>query len=107
LGGAATFANSIRSLRKRGRHVQVGLLTEWDDIPSSLLGRLIAWELEIAGSHGLPAHAYSGLVELIQNGKLDPMRFVDRQPTLDEAPLALASMDNYLGCGITVFTPFS
>jgi threonine dehydrogenase-like Zn-dependent dehydrogenase len=30
LGSAATCANSIRCLRKRGRHVQVGLMLEDD-----------------------------------------------------------------------------
>jgi alcohol dehydrogenase len=107
LGSAATFANSIRSLRKRGRHVQVGILTKHDEIPSSVVNRIIGHELEIAGSHGLAAHAYPGLIDLIQTGKLDPTRLIDRTTTLDEAPAALASLDDYHGCGITVFTPFA
>lgn len=105
LGSAATFANSIRSLRKRGRHVQVGILTERDKIPTPVINRLIGHELVIAGSHGLQAHAYPALLELIQTGKLDPTRLIDRTASLDEAPGALASMDDYRGCGVTVFTP--
>jgi alcohol dehydrogenase len=107
LGGAATLANSIRSLRKRGRHVQVGILTKRDVVPAPLVNCIIGWELEIAGSHGLQAHAYPGLVELIQTGKLDPTRLIDRTTSLNKAPDGLASMDDYYGCGITVFTPFS
>jgi alcohol dehydrogenase len=105
LGSAKTFANSILSLRKRGRHVQVGLLTAQDAIPTAPLSRLIAWELEIAGSHGMQAHAYPGLFEMIQAGKLDPSRLVDRVISLDEAAQALASLDDYLGCGVAVVTP--
>lgn len=105
LGAAATFANSIRSLRKRGRHVQVGILTNQDEIPAALINRIIGRELEIVGSHGLQAHAYPALLDLIQSGKLDPTCLIDRTATLDEAPSALASMDGYRGCGITVFTP--
>jgi alcohol dehydrogenase len=105
LGGAATFANSIRSLRKRGRHVQVGILTDLDEIPAPLINRIIGHELMIAGSHGLQAYAYPGLLELIQSGKLDPTRLIDRTTTLHEAPRALASMDDYHGSGITVFRP--
>jgi alcohol dehydrogenase len=105
LGSAKTFANSIRSLRKRGRHVQVGILTKQDRIASSLINRIIGRELIIAGSHGLQAHAYPALLDLIQTGKLDPTRVIDRTTILDEAPAALASMDNYYGSGITIFTP--
>jgi alcohol dehydrogenase len=104
LGSGATFANSILSLRKRGRHVQVGLLTAQYEIPSAPLSRLIAWELVIAGSHGIQAHAYPGLFELIQSGKLDPSQLVERTMTLDKAPHELASLDEYRGCGVTVFT---
>lgn len=106
LGSATTFANSIRSLRKRGRHIQVGILTKRDETSATLINRMIGHELVIAGSHGLQAHAYPGLLELIQAGKLDPMRLIDREATLDEAPSALAAMDDYCGCGVTVFAPF-
>lgn len=105
LGNPVTLANSILSLRKRGRHVQVGLIAERDPIPPTLVGRLIAWELEMVGSHGLQAHAYPGLFELIEAGKLDPSRLVERTMTLDEAPRELESLDEYRGCGVTVFTP--
>jgi alcohol dehydrogenase len=105
LGSAATFANSIRSLRKGGRHVQVGILTGRDEIPASVINRTVGFELTLAGSHGLASHAYSALLDLIQAGKLDPQRLVDRVTSLDEAPAALAAMDTYGGSGITVFTP--
>ena len=105
LGSAATLVNSILSLRKRGRHVQIGLLTGRDQIPLALVSRLIAWELEMIGSHGLQAHAYPGLFELIERGKLDPAQLVERELPLDQAPHALASLDEYRGCGVTVFTP--
>jgi alcohol dehydrogenase len=107
LGSAATFANSIRSLRKRGRHVQVGILTKQDEIPATLVNRIIGREIEVVGSHGLQAHTYPALLQLIQVGRLDPTRLIDETTSLDEAPRALASMDDYHGCGISVFQPFS
>ena len=105
LGSVATFTNSVLSLRKRGRHVQVGLLAEQDAIPAAVIQRLIAWELEIVGSHGIQAHAYSGMFDLIRAGKLDPSLLVERTMALDDAPHELASLDSYRGCGVTVFTP--
>lgn len=105
LGSPATFANSIRSLRKRGRHVQVGILATRDALSAPVLNRIIGHELILAGSHGLAAHAYPALLTLIQAGKLDPQRLVERVTTLNEAPIALASMDQFHGSGITIFTP--
>jgi len=104
LGSTTTFANSVLSLRKRGRHVQVGLLSAEASLPTSPLNRLIAWELEIVGSHGLQTHAYPGLFDLIQSGKLDPTQLIDRTMPLGSAPHELASLDNYRGCGVTVFS---
>ncbi|MGD9633622.1 MAG: zinc-dependent alcohol dehydrogenase family protein [Pirellulales bacterium] len=105
LGSAITFSNSIRSLRKRGRHVQVGILDPRDAISAPVLNRIIGHELVLAGSHGLAAHAYPALLALIADGKLDPQRLVDRVTNLEAAPAALASMDQYHGSGITIFTP--
>jgi alcohol dehydrogenase len=107
LGSATTLANSILSLRKRGRHVQVGHLTDEETLPAALVRRVIAGELEIKGSHGLQAHAYPDLFRLIQSGALDPTLLVERTTTLEEAPAALESLQEYRGCGVTIFTPGS
>jgi alcohol dehydrogenase len=107
LGSATTLGNSILSLRKHGRHVQVGHLTDQETLPAKLVRRIIGHELDIKGSHGLQAHAYPGLFNLIQTGMLDPTLLVERSTTLDEAPAALESLQEYRGCGVTIFTPGS
>jgi alcohol dehydrogenase len=107
LGSPTTLTNSVLSLRKRGRHVQVGLLTENEQVPAAAIRRLIAWEIEIAGSHGIQAHAYPEMFDLIDAGKLDPTRLIDRTISLDCAPGEIMSLDEYRGRGITVFTPQS
>jgi alcohol dehydrogenase len=76
-----------------------------EDLPATIVNRITSHELTLAGSHGLAAHAYPALLALIAAGKLDPERLVDRTTTLDEAPAALASMDDFRGSGITIFTP--
>jgi alcohol dehydrogenase len=105
LGSATTLENSILSLRKHGRHVQVGHLTDQESLPAKLVRRIIGHELEIRGSHGLQAHAYPDLFALIQSGALDPTLLVQRRATLDEAPAALEALQEYRGCGVTIFTP--
>jgi len=101
LGSQQTCANSIRCLRRRGRHVQVGLLPEDPVVP---LGRVLAWELELIGSHGLAAHAYPELLALIADGRLQPERLVTRELSLDEAGKALEEVGQRPG--IAVITSF-
>jgi alcohol dehydrogenase len=105
LGSATTFTNSVLCLRKRGRHVQVGLLTDDKTIPASAIQRLIAWELEIAGSHGIQASVYPEMFDLIHAGRFDPEQLVERTLPLDAAPRELMALNEYRGSGVTVFTP--
>ncbi|MBM6405342.1 alcohol dehydrogenase catalytic domain-containing protein [Phycicoccus sp. CSK15P-2] len=59
------------ALRRRGRHVQVGLLppaASRADIP---MERVVAWELDVLGSHGMAAHDYAGLFADLAAGHLD------------------------------------
>jgi D-arabinose 1-dehydrogenase-like Zn-dependent alcohol dehydrogenase len=105
LGSAATCAASVLSLRKRGRHVQVGLLPPAAGPAALPMDRVIAYELEILGSHGLQAHEYAGLLALVESGRLQPGLLVTRRISLAEAPAALATMGEFPAAGITVITP--
>lgn len=102
LGSPATCRNSILSLRKRGRHVQVGLLLAEESSPPLPMDRVVAWELEILGSHGIQAHRYPALLAMVESGALDPARLVHRRISLGEAPVALTTMDRFENQGITV-----
>ena len=105
LGSEATCANSILSLRRRGRHVQVGLLPAALGRPRLPMDKVIAAELEILGSHGMPAHAYPRLLALIAAGALDPGLLVTQTLGLAAAPSALASMDHQAQPGIRLIEP--
>jgi alcohol dehydrogenase len=106
LGSATTCANSISCLRKRGRHVQVGLLAGEDYRPPVPLERVISAELEILGSHGMQASKYGEIFELISSGKLDPRRIVGQTVALEDAPGILQGMGNYGSVGISVIDRF-
>jgi alcohol dehydrogenase len=102
LGSAETASNSLRCLRKRGRHVQVGLLGGVDAQPRLPMELVVARELEILGSHGLAAADYAPLMSLVTSGKLDPRRLVRRIIALSEAPDALVELGRFNHAGITV-----
>lgn len=106
LGSAETCFNSITSLRKRGRHVQVGLMVGSDARAPLPMDLVVARELEILGSHGMAAHDYTVMLASIAQGRLDPRRLVGRTISLDEAPASLMAMDGPQPvAGMTVILP--
>ncbi|GAA2590750.1 zinc-dependent alcohol dehydrogenase family protein [Actinomadura fulvescens] len=102
LGSPATARASIAGLRRRGRHVQVGLLPPAAGRAELPMELVIAQELEILGSHGMAAHAYGPMMEMVRAGTLRPDLLVSRTIGLDEAPAALAAMNTP---GVTMIVP--
>jgi alcohol dehydrogenase len=92
VGSEGSCASSILSLRKRGRHVQVGLLPAILGRPRVPMDAVIARELQIIGSHGMPAHAYDEMLALVTAGRVQPELLVTRQLALDELADALVAM---------------
>ena len=72
LGSQETCFNSVSCLRKRGKHIQVGLMTGDHKHPKIPMDRVVAHELEILGSHGMQAFRYTDMFEMIKTGKLKP-----------------------------------
>ncbi|MFF2368600.1 zinc-dependent alcohol dehydrogenase family protein [Streptomyces sp. NPDC058122] len=107
LGSPGTCAASVDSLRRRGRHVQVGLLPSPTGLTPVPMARVIALELELLGSHGMAAHAYPPLLELVRSGVLRPDLLVTSTIALDAAPAALAAMGSAPGRGVTVVEPWA
>ncbi|MER8654889.1 zinc-dependent alcohol dehydrogenase family protein [Mesorhizobium sp. M0847] len=107
LGHPTTSFNSIANLRRRGRHVQVGLMLGEHARPQVPMDKVIAFELEILGSHGMQAYRYPAMMEMIRAGKLKPELLVGKKISLDEAPAALMAMGGFEGIGIGVVTKFA
>ena len=106
LGSAVTCANSLGCLRKRGRHVQVGLLAGDDYLPRVPMHQVIGRELQILGSHGMQASRYGDMLALIVAGRLDPRAMIGRTIPLEDAPGELVAMGGFGAVGITVIDRF-
>ncbi len=106
LGHSATCVNSIRNLRRRGRHVQVGLMLAEHAAPAIPMGLVLAHELEIYGSHGMQAWRYDAMMDMLATGKLAPQKLIGREISLEEAVPALMAMDTSTDLGISVITRF-
>jgi len=107
LGHPEILRNSVNSLRKRGKHIQVGIM-EADQHDSIIpVGKIIGRELEILGSHGMQAHRYPAMLEMIHEGKLKPEKLIGKRISLEEAPKELVDLNNFSGLGVTVIHSFS
>ncbi|PXF30946.1 alcohol dehydrogenase [Pokkaliibacter plantistimulans] len=106
LGHPVTCVNSINSLRRLGKHIQVGLLLAEHATPAIPMARVIGHELEIIGSHGMQAHRYDAMLAMIMSGKLQPEKLLGRTITLAESIEALMTMDRATTAGVTVVTAF-
>ncbi|HJP89433.1 MAG TPA: alcohol dehydrogenase catalytic domain-containing protein [Candidatus Limnocylindrales bacterium] len=106
LGSVATSLGSIGSLRKRGRHVQVGLMVAESAVAPVPMNTVMARELELIGSHGMAAAEYPRMLAAIVEGRLAPGRLVGATIGLEEAPAALVAMSRpATTAGITVILP--
>lgn len=106
LGSPVTCFNSIKNLRRRGRHVQVGLMLAEHAAPQIPMAQVIGHELEIYGSHGMQAWRYDAMLSMIASGKLAPQKLIGRHIGLTEAVPALMAMDGASDLGISVITRF-
>jgi D-arabinose 1-dehydrogenase-like Zn-dependent alcohol dehydrogenase len=103
LGSPATAVNSVRCLRRRGRHVQVGLPLGPASAPPIPMDLVIGRELEIYGSHGMAARDYPAMMAMVADGTLRPGAVIGQVIGLEEIGQALAAMDGPgLAAGMTV-----
>lgn len=106
LGIAETTAGAIRSLRKLGRMVQVGMpagrhaemTLPWDAVYSG--------QLAIYGTRGMPSWRYPSLLSAIRASGLDLSPLIARRVALSEASAELAAFDGPTAPGVAVITEF-
>jgi alcohol dehydrogenase len=103
VGSAETATSGVLSLRRGGRHVQVGLLA--GSMPSLPLDRVIAWELEVLGSHGMAAADYPAMLDLVASGRVRPDELVGAAVGFADAARLLETADSAPPTGIAVLHP--
>ncbi len=105
VGSEQTCADAVLSLRRRGRHVQIGLLPPVEGHPRVPMARVIGWELDLLGSHGMAAADYPAMMALIEQGALQPQKLIERTIGLDEAAALLPLFDTATVAGMTIIDP--
>jgi alcohol dehydrogenase len=106
MGSRLTCLNSIGSLRKRGKHVQVGLMVGDDRQPGIPMDIIVANELEILGSHGMQAHQYSRMLDMIATKQLKPELLIGGTVDLGTAAANFGDQAGFDGAGVMVIDEF-
>lgn len=107
LGVAATCRNSVACLRKRGRHLQVGLTSSAEKGEIALpIDLIVLKEITLLGTVGMQAPRFESMLRMVQAGKLTPGALVTHKVPLSEAGGVLASMDKFATVGVTVINSY-
>ncbi|AUX09629.1 alcohol dehydrogenase [Halalkaliarchaeum desulfuricum] len=107
LGIAETCRNSVRCLRERGTHAQVGLTTDEErgevSLPTDWMTR---WEITFVGSRGMPPTSYARLFDLVAANDVDLAGLVAREISLEDVSARLSAMTDHETVGVEVITEF-
>lgn len=107
LGIQETITHSITSLRKGGRHVQVGLTgSDEQGMATVPTDAVTAAELEIVGSFGNPQPKFPGLLSLVSQERLQPTLLVEREVSLEDVNAVFEKMSNFETKGFNIITTF-
>lgn len=107
VGTTAALHNSLASLRKLGRHVQIGMPTGEHAEPTiKMLDLIYARQLTLLGTRGMAANQFPALFNMIEAGHLSLEGLVTKRIALEGAGKALMAMDSGEGSGVTVIDSF-
>jgi propanol-preferring alcohol dehydrogenase len=105
LGSSKTVLAAISSLKKGGRHVQIGLTSAEDKGMISLpVDAMVLQEIQFVGSLGCPTTSFPGLLSMVATGKLRPKRLVGATVPVAKVSDVLNSMTSYATSGFNVIT---
>lgn len=105
LGIAATCQAAVRSLRKRGRHLQIGMTSGAERGTIALpIDIIVQHELQIVGSFGMQPARYTPMLQLVEQKRLRPGELVTNTIGIEQVSDVLAGMGSYNGVGVTVVT---
>jgi D-arabinose 1-dehydrogenase-like Zn-dependent alcohol dehydrogenase len=103
LGIGATCQSSVLSLRKRGRHVQIGLTSSAEQGMVPLpIDVIVLKELQLIGSLGMQAPRFDAMLRMVETGRLKPGKLVHQRIGLEQAAGVLDAMDKFGTVGVTV-----
>jgi D-arabinose 1-dehydrogenase-like Zn-dependent alcohol dehydrogenase len=107
LGIAETCLNSVRSLRKLGRHIQLGHTTreEAGYVPLPI-EEILLKELRLYGAFGMQGQRFGTMLAMCEAGNLKPGQLVHQKVGLEGVTGVLEAMGGYGTTGVAVIDRF-
>jgi D-arabinose 1-dehydrogenase-like Zn-dependent alcohol dehydrogenase len=107
LGIAATCRNAVSSLRKRGRHVQIGLTTQGEKGEIALpIDQIVFKEIQLIGSLAIQSFRYPAILSMVERGRLEPRKLISETIPLERAFGVIEQMSTFENAGISVINQF-
>jgi len=107
LGIATTCRNSILSLRKQGRSLQIGLTTSAEKGEVALpVDRMVVMELQLIASLGMPAVRYPSMLQMVEAKKINPRAMITETVPLEDAGRVLEEMTTFQNVGVSVIDKY-
>jgi D-arabinose 1-dehydrogenase-like Zn-dependent alcohol dehydrogenase len=107
LGVATTCRNSVLSLRKQGRSLQIGLTTQAEKGEVTLpIDRMVTMELQLIASLGMPASHYPSMLQMVESGKLNPKSMITETVGLGDASRVLEEMTTFQNVGVSIINQY-
>jgi D-arabinose 1-dehydrogenase-like Zn-dependent alcohol dehydrogenase len=108
LGITDTCTAGILSLRKQGRHVQIGVTTQREAGYISVPIDVIVYkELQLIGSLGMQTHRFGSVLGMVSEGLLKPGSTINREIGLGEVNDVFEAMTRSENTGTFVITDYS
>ena len=96
LGIATTCRNAVMSLRKRGRHVQIGLTSSGEKGEIAIpVDQIVFKEIQFTGSVGMESWRYPAMLEMVERGRLSPKKLITQTLPIEKAFAVLDQMSRF------------
>jgi len=106
LGINETCLNSVRGLKKDGRHLQLGVIADGGGNVPLPVNEMLMKEIKFIPAFGMPAHRFPSLLSLVSQGRLTPGKMVTREVSLSEVNGLFEDMGKFALTGTFVVTNF-
>ncbi|MBK8501709.1 MAG: alcohol dehydrogenase catalytic domain-containing protein [Saprospiraceae bacterium] len=105
IGRPELLDGGLRTLKRRGSFVQVGLLPDVAGVPSLSMERLVGHELEIRGSHGIQGWKYQEMLDFVVRYEVPVGTMITHITDLKNSIPTLIEMGQNRHFGVTIIHP--
>ena len=105
VGASSIIESGLSILKRRGKHIQVGLMPASLGQPVLPMHKVIAHELELIGSHGIQAFRYRDMFTFLEKSNIALKELITREVDLEGAIPLFTKMNENKNSGVIIIRP--